>query len=64
MLIWKQKATRFCLIPLAIAALLTIAAVWKLINDRGGIKWLFGGKGRYGGFDSVYELREQVPVKR
>jgi hypothetical protein len=58
------KATRFMLIPLAVASLLVILSAWTLIHDRGGLSWLFGGKGRYGGFDSVYEMRPQAPERK
>ncbi|KAF2133770.1 hypothetical protein P153DRAFT_380951 [Dothidotthia symphoricarpi CBS 119687] len=51
------KATRFCLIGIAISSLLVIVSASILIRSRGGIKWLLGGKGRYAGFESVYELR-------
>ncbi|KAJ8111343.1 hypothetical protein OPT61_g6038 [Boeremia exigua] len=52
------KATRFLLIPMAIFALLVIVSLWVLIRQRGGFKWLCGGKGRYAGFDNAYELQQ------
>jgi hypothetical protein len=36
-------------------------SVWVLIRQRGGLKWLCGGKGRYAGFDNVYELQQGGP---
>lgn len=51
------KSTRFLLIPLAISALLVIVSVFLIIRSRGGVKWLLGGKGRYAGFASVYEMQ-------
>jgi hypothetical protein len=50
------KATRFLLIPMAIASALVLVSLWVLVRERGGFKWLSGGKGRYGGFEDVYEL--------
>ncbi|KAF2871709.1 hypothetical protein BDV95DRAFT_572627 [Massariosphaeria phaeospora] len=50
------KATRFTLIPLALSSALVIACTWILVNDRGGVKWLFGSKGRYGAFPDAFEL--------
>lgn len=47
------------LIPLVVSALLVMLSAWILVNDRGGIKWLVGGRGRYGGFESIYEMRPQ-----
>jgi hypothetical protein len=58
----QQKATRFMLIPLAVSALLVMVSTCILTRDRGGTKWLFGGKGRYGGFASVYEMGPQAPA--
>ncbi|CAO2650095.1 Nn.00g013870.m01.CDS01 [Neocucurbitaria sp. VM-36] len=55
------KATRFLLIPMAIASMLVIVSMCILIHTRGGIKWLSGGKGRYGGFDSIYEMQPTTP---
>ncbi|KAJ4299337.1 hypothetical protein N0V90_004582 [Kalmusia sp. IMI 367209] len=58
------KATRFMLIPVALFALLAMATVWIIVRRRGGSGWLFGGKGRYGGFQNVYEMNPQgqLPV--
>jgi len=53
----EQKAARFMLIPLAISSALVILCTWMLIHVRGGVKWLFGGKGRYAGFDNIMELQ-------
>jgi hypothetical protein len=50
-------AMRLCLIGLAIAALLVFVSLGVLVRARGGLKWLFGGKGRYAGFQSVYEMQ-------
>jgi hypothetical protein len=50
------KAVRFTLIGLAIAAMLVFGSLWVLVRARGGLKWVFGGKGRYAGFQSVYEM--------
>jgi hypothetical protein len=58
----KQKATRFMLIPLAISSILVMVSTWILVRDRGGVKWLFGGKGRYAGFASVYEMNPHAPA--
>ncbi|KAH6621973.1 hypothetical protein C7974DRAFT_214172 [Boeremia exigua] len=52
------RATRFLLIPMAIFALLVLVSLWVLARQRGGFKWLCGGKGRYAGFDNVYELQQ------
>lgn len=51
-----SKATRFLLIPLALSLLLTLFSVYILARDRGGVKWLFGGKERYNAFDNIYEM--------
>ncbi|KAF2790161.1 hypothetical protein K505DRAFT_377728 [Melanomma pulvis-pyrius CBS 109.77] len=59
-----DKANRFMLIPLAVSSALVIFCTWILIHDRGGAKWLVGGKGRYAGFDDTIELqhpRQDVP---
>lgn len=56
-----QKATRFLLIPMAIFSLLFLVSLWILVRQRGGFKWLCGGKGRYAGFDNVYELQQGGP---
>ncbi|KAF3007601.1 hypothetical protein E8E13_007824 [Curvularia kusanoi] len=55
------KASRFLLIPTAVFSLLALASFWILIRQRGGLKWLWGGKGRYAGFDNVYELQQGGP---
>ncbi|KAF9697933.1 hypothetical protein EKO04_004124 [Ascochyta lentis] len=52
------KATRFLLVPLAIFSLLVNISLWLLVHQRGGFGWLCGGKGRYAGFDNVYELQQ------
>jgi hypothetical protein len=54
------KATRFLLIPMAVSSAIVLVSLWVLVRDRGGLKWLGGGKGRYGGFKSVYELQPTV----
>lgn len=51
------KATRFLLIPMAVSALLALVSLWVLVRARGGLKWLSGGKGRYAGFENVYEMQ-------
>ncbi|KAF2737480.1 hypothetical protein EJ04DRAFT_431052 [Polyplosphaeria fusca] len=56
------QATRFLLIPLALAAVLTLWAAGVLVRDRGGAKWLAGGKGRYGAFPSTIEMELQHPA--
>lgn len=61
MLTLVQKATRFLLVPMAIFSLLFLVSLWVLIRQRGGLKWLCGGKGRYAGFDNVYELQQGGP---
>lgn len=55
------KATRILLIAMIVASLLVIVSLWVLIRERGGFKWLSGGKGRYGGFASVYEMQPTTP---
>jgi len=55
------KATRFLLVPMAITSALVLVSLWILVRDRGGLRWLFGGKGRYAGFANVYELRPTSP---
>jgi hypothetical protein len=54
-------AMRFCLIGLAIAALFVFVSLGVLVRARGGLKWVFGGKGRYAGFQSVYEMQPPGP---
>jgi hypothetical protein len=51
------RATRYLLIALAVASILVLVSLWAIVKRRGGIKWLAGGKERYGGFENVYELR-------
>lgn len=46
---------------MAIFALLVLVSLWVIIHQRGGLKWLCGGKGRYAGFDNAYELQQGVP---
>jgi hypothetical protein len=55
------KATRLLLIPMAVSAALVLVSLWVLVRHRGGMGWLFGGKGRYAGFANVYELRPTSP---
>jgi hypothetical protein len=55
------KATRLLLIPIAVSSALVLVSLWILVRDRGGLKWLVGGKGRYGGLQNVYELRSTSP---
>jgi hypothetical protein len=55
------KATRYLLIPMIISSALVLVSWWMIVRDRGGFKWLSGGKGRYGGFQSVYELGPATP---
>ena len=57
----NKKATRFMLIPLAVSSILVMVSTWLLTRDRGGIKWLLGGKGRYAGFPSIYEMGPHGP---
>jgi hypothetical protein len=56
------KATRYLLIPMAIASALVLVSLWILVRERGGFKWLAGGKGRYGGFEDAYELGSSAPT--
>ncbi|KAH7412325.1 hypothetical protein DE146DRAFT_275794 [Phaeosphaeria sp. MPI-PUGE-AT-0046c] len=51
------KGTRFLLIAMAVSSVLALVTLWVIVRQRGGLKWLSGGKGRYGGFDNVYELQ-------
>jgi hypothetical protein len=55
------KAMRFLLIPMAVAAVLVFGSLWVLVRARGGVKWMFGGKGRYAGFANVYEMQAPGP---
>lgn len=55
------KATRFLLIPILLSAALVLISLWILLRDRGGMKWLSGGKGRYAGFPNLYELQPTHP---
>jgi hypothetical protein len=55
------KATRYMLIPMAVSSALVLVSLWILVRERGGFKWLRGGKGRYGGFDDAYELEPTGP---
>ncbi|PSN72294.1 hypothetical protein BS50DRAFT_248277 [Corynespora cassiicola Philippines] len=58
------KTTRYMLIPVAVSAALTMFCTWVLVRDRGGAGWLIGGRGRYAGFESIYEPKrraQQVP---
>jgi hypothetical protein len=49
------------LIPLAISSALIILCTGLLIRERGGTKWLMGGKGRYAAFDNTMEMPHQGP---
>ncbi|KAH5353410.1 hypothetical protein HBI48_146770 [Parastagonospora nodorum] len=51
------KATRYLLIALAVSSALVIVSLWMLVRERGGMKWLAGGRGRYGGFENTYEMQ-------
>ncbi|USP78804.1 uncharacterized protein yc1106_06078 [Curvularia clavata] len=53
------QAMRYLLLPMAVAALCVLGSLWVLVRSRGGVKWVFGGKGRYGGFQGAYELQPQ-----
>jgi hypothetical protein len=55
------KAIRYMLIPMAVSSALVLVSLWVLVRERGGFKWLRGGKGRYGGFEDVYELGPTAP---
>lgn len=55
------QATRLLLLPLAVSALLVNVSIFFVARSRGGIKWLVGGKGRYAGFASVYEMQPGGP---
>jgi len=55
------KGARLMLIPMTVSAALVLISIWFLVSDRGGMRWFFGGKGRYAGFPSVYELRPTSP---
>ena len=46
---------------MAIFSLLVVVSLWILVRQRGGVKWLCGGKPRYAGFDNVYELQQTAP---
>jgi hypothetical protein len=48
-------------IAMIVACIMTLVSLWVLVRERGGLKWLNGGKGRYGGFDNVYELQPSAP---
>ncbi|KAF2185966.1 hypothetical protein K469DRAFT_664424 [Zopfia rhizophila CBS 207.26] len=54
------KASRFMLVPLAISSILVIVCGLLLVKQRGGMIWLFGGKGRYAGFDNIYEMQPRA----
>jgi hypothetical protein len=56
------KAARLLLIPMIVASALGLVSLSFLVRYRGGISWLKGGKGRYGGFDVAYELQPTGPV--
>ncbi|KAL1792861.1 hypothetical protein ACET3X_009368 [Alternaria dauci] len=56
-----SKAMRFLLIPTAVAALLVFVSLWVLVRERGGVKWMFGGKGRYAAFANAYEMGPPGP---
>lgn len=60
-LINLQKATRFLLLAMAIFSLLVLGSLWVIIRQRGGFEWLWGGKGRYAGFNAAYELQQGGP---
>ncbi|KAH8723468.1 hypothetical protein GQ44DRAFT_314814 [Phaeosphaeriaceae sp. PMI808] len=55
------KTVRYMLIPMAISAALALVSLSVLVRDRGGLKWLVGGKGRYAGFDDAYEMQPTPP---
>jgi hypothetical protein len=57
----RAKAARLLLLPMVVSAAMLLISLWILIRDRGALKWFFGGKGRYAGFPSVYELRPTSP---
>ncbi|EUC33859.1 hypothetical protein COCCADRAFT_36413 [Bipolaris zeicola 26-R-13] len=54
-----SQAMRYLLLPMAVAAMAVLGSLWVLVRGRGGLKWLFGGKGRYAGFRGAYELQPQ-----
>lgn len=56
------KAMRYLLIPMVVAALLVFVSLWVLVRARGGLKWMFGGKGRYAGFANAYEMQPPGPL--
>lgn len=53
------QAMRYLMLPMAVAAVCVLGSLWVLVRSRGGVKWAFGGKGRYGGFRGAYELQPQ-----
>lgn len=46
---------------MAIASLLVLFGLWVIFRARGGVKWLFGGKDRYAGFEDAYEMPSTGP---
>ncbi|KAF2832491.1 hypothetical protein CC86DRAFT_274641, partial [Ophiobolus disseminans] len=50
------RATRYLLIPMAVASALVLVSLYILLCDRGGLRWLFGGKGRSAGLENDREL--------
>ncbi|KAH7130192.1 hypothetical protein B0J11DRAFT_522616 [Dendryphion nanum] len=55
------RATRYMLIPLIISALAVLVVLGILIRDRGGMRWQFGGQGRYAGLAGAAELYNLPP---
>ncbi|CAE7179378.1 hypothetical protein P3342_002327 [Pyrenophora teres f. teres] len=52
-----QKAMRFLMLGLMGAAVLVLGSVAVVVRGRGGWKWVGGGRGRYAGFQGVYEMQ-------
>ena len=52
-----QKGMRFLVLGLIGAAVLVLGSVAVVVRGRGGWKWVRGGKGRYAGFQGVYEMQ-------
>jgi len=52
-----QKGMRFLVLGLVGAAVLVLGSVAVVVRGRGGWKWVGGGRGRYAGFQGVYEMQ-------
>lgn len=55
------QTTRYMVISLIVSAVLILLVTGILARDRGGMGWLFGGKGRYAGIAGATEMYSVAP---